>query len=127
MKSVAAFANGQGGTLLVGVADDGMPLGLEKDYMSLSGDRDRFELHVRNLFNQSFGHSFVASKLHISFPMVQGAEICQIDIEPAVQPIILNLTDKSGQKIEKFYVRSGNSSQDMPLSEIHSYFEDRFS
>jgi hypothetical protein len=126
LKSVASFANGQGGTLLIGVGDDGAPLGLEKDYISLSGDRDRFELHMRNLFNQAFGHSFVASKLRVSFPTVLGTQICQVEINPATQPVILNLLDKSGQKIEKFYVRSGNSSQDMPLSEMHSYFEDRF-
>jgi hypothetical protein len=126
LKSVASFANGQGGTLLIGVGDDGAPRGLEKDYISLSGDRDRFELHLRNLFNQAFGHSFVTSKVRVSFPAVLGVEICQIEISPATQPIILNVLDKSGQKAEKFYVRSGNSSQDMPLSEIHSYFEDRF-
>src|SRR5262249_15667689 len=56
MKTVAAFANSQGGTLLIGVDDSGNVLGLESDYHSLgNADRDRFELHLRNLLNQQFG------------------------------------------------------------------------
>src|SRR6266571_9260234 len=39
-KTVAAFANSQGGTLLIGVDDEGQVLGLEHDYLSL-GDVDR--------------------------------------------------------------------------------------
>ena len=34
LKTVAALANGQGGTLLIGVRDDGKVLGLEHDYHS---------------------------------------------------------------------------------------------
>ena len=44
MKSIAAFANGQGGTLLIGVDDFGTPLGLQHDLSTLTdGDRDTFE------------------------------------------------------------------------------------
>ena len=127
IKSVAALANGQGGTLLIGVDDEGVALGLERDYMALGGaDRDKFELHLRNLFNRAFGQSFVASKVRISFPLVEEIEICQVEVGQAHQPIIVNVADKQGQQAEKFYIRSGNSSLDMPLSEIHAYFSDRF-
>jgi hypothetical protein len=127
LKSVAAFANGQGGTLLIGVDDSGTPLGLEHDYASLGGvDRDKFERHVRNLLSQAFGQSFVANKLRMSFPSVGTTEICQIDIAQAQQPIITKVTDKNGQQVEKFYVRSGNASVEMPLSEMHTYVTDRF-
>ena len=37
VKSIAAFGNGQGGTLLIGVNDVGTPLGLEHDYTTLGG------------------------------------------------------------------------------------------
>jgi predicted HTH transcriptional regulator len=111
LKSVAAFANGQGGTLLLGIDDHGAALGLERDYATLGegADRDKFELHLRNLLSRSFGQSFTATKLHVSFPSVTGTEICQIDIAPAQQPLIIKTTDKSGYVSEKFYVRSGNS------------------
>jgi hypothetical protein len=34
--------------------------------------------------------------------------------------------DKNGQPVEKFYVRSGNSSPEMPLSEMSAYMKERF-
>jgi hypothetical protein len=126
LKSVAAFANGQGGTLLIGVDDGGTAIGLEHDLTLLGGDRDKFELHVRNLFSQAFGQSFVVNKLRISFPPVGSTEICQIDIAQTQQPIIVKVVDRNGHQVEKFYVRSGNSSVEMPLSEMHSYISDRF-
>ena len=44
MKTLAGYMNGQGGTLLIGVADDGSIVGLELDYSTLKKpDRDGFE------------------------------------------------------------------------------------
>lgn len=127
LKSVAAFANSNGGTLLIGVDDDGTILGLEHDYLSLGGiDRDKFELHLRNLLNQQFGTGVVTSKVVIKFHEVDDKEVCQIDVESVKDPLILKVKDKNGQQIEKFYVRSGNSSQEIPLSELHSYLKERF-
>jgi hypothetical protein len=127
MKTVAAFANSQGGTLLIGVEDDGNVLGLEHDYISLgSGNRDKFELHLRNLLNQQFGSGFVATKLQVRFPGIDGKELCQVDVDPAKEPIILKVKDKNGQTVEKFYARSGNSSQEIPMSELSGYMKDRF-
>ena len=127
IKSIAAFANAEGGTLLVGVEDStGNVLGLQHDYSSLGGDRDKFELHLRNLLHQHFGISFVTSKVQISFPNIDGEEICQIDIEPAKQPVVVKLKDKNEQATERFYVRSGNLSREVPLSEMNTYLKERF-
>jgi hypothetical protein len=127
LKSIAAFANGQGGTLLVGVDDHGIPLGLERDFSTLSAvDHDKFELHLRNLLIEAFGQAFVTNKIHVGFPSVDGTEICQIDVAQAQQPLIVKIADKNGHIAEKFYVRSGNSSIEMPLSEMHSYVSERF-
>jgi len=127
LKTVAAFANSQGGTLLIGVSDDGEVLGLEPDYLSLGGvDRDKFELHLRNLLNQQFGTGFVTSRVAIGFHEVGEKEVCQIETSPAKEPVILKVKDKNGQATEKFYARSGNSSQEIPLSEMTAYIKDRF-
>lgn len=128
LKTIAAFANGQGGTLLIGVRDDGEILGLEGDYHALGeADRDKFELHLRNLLNKTFGTAFVASKIGVSFPSIGELEICQVDVQRALKPMVVQLKDKNGQSQEKLYVRSGNSSQEISLSEMQSYLADRFS
>lgn len=127
MKTVAAFANSQGGTLLVGVADDGEVIGLQHDYQSLvDGDKDKFELHLRNLLNQQFGSGFVTSRVTIKFHVVAGKEVCQVDTTPAKEPVILAVKDKNGQTVEKFYARSGNSSQEISLSDMNAYVKERF-
>ena len=127
MKTVAAFANSDGGTLLIGVDDNGDVLGLEPDYHSLGGaDRDKFELHLRNLLNQQFGTGFVTSKVTIKFHAIGDKEVCQIGTSAANEPVILKVKDKNGQPTEKFYARSGNSSQEIPLSEMSAYIKDRF-
>lgn len=126
-KTVAAFANGNGGTLIIGVDDDGVIIGLEHDYQSLGGaDRDKFELHLRNVLNEAFGVAFVASRVQIRFHELRGADICQIDVDPAREPVVIVTRDKNGQKLEKLYVRSGNASQELPLGEVSEYIKDRF-
>jgi hypothetical protein len=95
--------------------------------LSLGGaTRDRFELHLRNLLNEHLGVAFVASKVNVVFHEIGGCEVCQVDVEPASQPIVLITKDKSGQKIERFYVRSGNASHEMPMSEMSVYVKERF-
>ena len=126
VKSVAAFNNADGGTLLIGVDDDSNVLGLEHDCSSLQGNRDEFELHLRNLLNSAFNVSFVAQNITVSFPIVSGEQICRIDIKRSNTPLYLQVADKHGVKTEKFYVRSGNSSQEIKLSEINTYMSQRF-
>ena len=130
IKTVAAFSNAEGGTLLIGVEDDQTILGLERDYSSLKGDRDEFELHLRNLLNKSFNKAFATSRLDIGFHNFGSEEdpleICRIDIKEGTVPVFLTLKDKNGQPSEKFYVRSGNSSQELSMSELGDYLRDRF-
>ena len=125
-KSVAAFANWQGGTLLIGVDDDGGIVGLGPDFASLHGDRDKFELHLRNVLNQYFGKAFSATRIKVSFHDVEDKVICQVEVRPASEPLLLRVSESHGRQIERFYVRSGNSSQELPPSEMNAYVRERF-
>ena len=127
VKTISAFANSQGGTLLIGVDDEGEILGIEKDYLSLgNADRDKFELHLRNIFNNHFGTAFVTSRISIEFHVMDDRDVCQIEIQPAKEPVVVTLKGNNGQSGEKFYVRSGNSSQEIPLSQMNAYCKERF-
>ena len=70
LKTIAAFSNAEGGTLLIGVNDEGEVIGLDYDYTSLKGNRDEFELHLRNLINQNFGKIFASNNL-VTFKSVR--------------------------------------------------------
>ena len=128
IKTIAAFANSHGGgTLLIGVSDEGEATGLDQDFSALGdADRDRFELHLRNLFGEAFGQSFTSAKLRVSFPQVEGVEICRIEVRPADHAVVVHAKDRNGVRTEKLYVRSGNSSPEMPLSEVQAFLAQRF-
>ncbi|MDQ7821437.1 MAG: ATP-binding protein [Candidatus Eremiobacteraeota bacterium] len=128
LKSIGAFNNSEGGILLIGVNDEGGILGIEADYGTLKEPgKDFFELHLRNLINTEYGIEYATKCLAIGFPMIQGREICAILIKRGERPLFTRISDKGGQKVEKFFVRSGNASREIaPLSELTRYLAGRF-
>ena len=128
LKTIAAFSNAQGGTLIMGVSDDLEIIGLENDYKSLkNGTKDEFELHLRNLTNSAYSVEFSSDCLNVSFPIVDDTEICIVEIKSWHKPLYTTMSDKNGVKTEKFYLRNGNSSPELPISEVASYVSQRFS
>lgn len=129
LKSVAALNNCYGGSLFVGVRDDGEVIGLDLDYATLKEpNKDQFELHLRNLLNNAYGLNFVTSQLEITFPINNDREFCLIDVKRGKEPMytLVSGNDKNAPKVEKFYVRSGNSSQELSIDEAAKYIGDRF-
>ena len=126
LKSISAFSNGEGGTLIIGVEDEGEILGLDHDYRSLNGGKDKFELHLRNLLNKTFGKVFATTGVSITFLVIGETEICTINVSKGNKALYLEIVDNNGQKFEKFYVRSGNTSQELGLSEMNEYIKSRF-
>ncbi len=128
LKSIAAFTNAKGGTLFIGVSDDMKILGLEKDFNTLKKqDADYFELHLRNLINNQFGIAFSNENVLMKFPDFEGNTICSIQVKASGNPVFLKIRNKDGNEVEKFYVRSGNASQEISsLKEINDYINIRF-
>jgi predicted HTH transcriptional regulator len=127
LKSISAFANTNGGSLLIGVNDDGQVLGLDKDYASMGeGGRDKLERHLRQLAKDKFGLSYTSTRLECDFYKINGLEICKMTIHPAPEPIVIKVVDKNGQTGERLYIRNGNASQELPVSEMHNYIKHRF-
>lgn len=128
LKTIAAFSNAQGGTLIMGVSDDMEIIGLDHDFQTLkNGTKDEFELHLRNLTNKAYGVDFSSNNIDVSFPIVEDNEICVIEIKPWYRPLYTELTDNNGVKSVKFFLRNGNSSRPLPTSEIAGYINTRFS
>lgn len=124
-KAVAAFANSDGGTLLIGVHDTEGAIGLEPDYAVTGGDRDGFELTLTTMLQNQFGAAFKANKTKVSFPSVGGVEICRIDVARNDDLVAIDVIGTDGQKSKKIYIRSGNSSQELPSHEVQRYISSR--
>ena len=110
VKSCAAMLhNEEGGTLLIGVNDDGNVVGLDSDYLSSSniGDRDGFERHFRQLLSVKISE-LGPSELKISFESVGGLDVAIVFCRPAIAPRPV----KDGAK-EFFFVRNGNATIDL--------------
>jgi very-short-patch-repair endonuclease len=126
IKTVAGFTNQAGGTLLIGVRDDGVVTGIESDYVTLSdGNRDKFELHLSHLINSYFGPAFHATRLRLSFPILNGKTIGRIDVHKSPTGVVIKLPDRGGNTAERFYVRVGNSTQEFSPSQMASFITNR--
>jgi type I restriction enzyme R subunit len=133
LKTIAAFANSRdGGTLLIGIHDSGVPVGLELDFAKLhrSGkdDADLFGLHLNNLIVESMGAALAANvgrQMHV----IDGKSICRIHVHPSGFPVDARvIVEKSGQqrKEVKFYVRTGNSTHALDESEKAKFILSRW-
>ena len=111
LKTVAAFLNTHGGTLLIGVADNGNILGLQPDYQTLQKkNRDGYELWLTNdLLLKEMGKD-LAPYIAISFHIIEQQEICKITAQRAPEPVYVHIRNKAGQLEECFFIRTNNST-----------------
>ena len=122
LKSVVAFMNSKGGTLLIGVDDTGRITGLDADNFE---NNDRCLLHLKNLINQHIGAEF-SGFINISLLSceqenferedVGEKNVLMIDVIRAGRPVFLKIG-----KNEEFYIRSGPSSVKLSPSQMISY------
>ncbi len=121
MKTVAGFLNSKGGNLVIGVDDSRKPLGLKHDYKTLRRvNSDGFENHFTQIFNAMVGPEF-RHLIQLRFPVVDEKEVCIINVAPSSRPIYLRIDDN-----EHFYVRTGNVTTPLKMSEVESYARSRF-
>lgn len=123
-KSVAGFLNADGGTLLIGVADDGQVVGLEGDYaVTNKGNRDGFELWLHDYLGQRLS----VEALHdvaVSFEDVDGEDVCRVDVARAKRAVFL--AEPGGRRTADLYVRLGNSTRRLLTDEAIEYTARRF-
>jgi len=131
LKTIAAFANSRdGGTLLIGVADDGSVGGLASDYASLrkpgKDDRDLFQLHLVNIVTAAMGGA-AAALLSVQFHRIGGGDVCRVHVRPSAVPVDATVTvDVKGQLVKKtaFYVRAGSSTLALDAAEKDKHIRD---
>ncbi len=112
LKAVVAFLNSNGGSLLLGVDDDGVLVGLAADNFD---NPDRCLLHIKNLLNQHIGAEF-ARCLEVTLVEDGDNQAVLIECRPATEPVFLKIG-----KNEEFYIRSGPSSIKLSPSRMVSY------
>lgn len=123
LKTMAAFLNTDGGTLLIGVMDDGAVAGIESDFATLGakGNRDDFELTLRSAIKEHLGGE-VSPFIELTFAETQGQTVAIASCEPYHKPVFL----EDGGETE-FYVRAGNTSQPLNIKAANEYIRAHWS
>ena len=116
LKTIAGFMNNKGGTLLIGIEDDGKIIGLEKDYQNLKKpDRDGFEQLIFTAISTNLG-TYLSNYVHVIFHTIDSKDICRIIIMPTPRPVFV----KQGS-VTKFYIRTGVSTRELNVEEAAKF------
>jgi hypothetical protein len=123
-RAVAGLLNGNGGTLLVGVDDDGNVLGLDRDYRLLpERNRDKYQLWLSDFLGVVLGKNVLAH-ISIRFEETETGDVCRIDVRPSPRPVFLN--PPKSDKVAEFYVRMGNATRRLTTDEVLEYEKTRW-
>ena len=144
VKTVAAFLNTEGGTLLIGIKDkprDSPPgqiaivLGIEPDYQWLKKNRqdtEGFQHELVTIFSNAYTNKIAVSKhIKFSFPVFEGRTICRIDVIPLRQEkgnqcyTNVKVETEYGKK-ELFFARISDTTRNMSPQTGHGYISDHF-
>jgi hypothetical protein len=112
LKTICAFRNSGGGTLLLGVHDSGAVIGVEPDF-TLCGakpNRDGFELKLTDLFKTRLRP--IPTDLRVVFVPIDGKTVCRIDVPADPRACYLD---------NRLYVRLGNSTEELTGRDLEDW------
>lgn len=126
-KTVCGFMNADGGSLLIGVADDGEVLGLDRDMSTLGAraNRDGYELFLRQLLENTLSVS-TAALVKIHFDSHDAKDVCVVSVARAGKPVFAKVQD-SGSGHTEFWVRLGNSTRQLQGDDLVQYKDEHWS
>lgn len=116
MKVICGFLNAEGGTLYLGVNNEGVASGLDEDMPYFKGNSmDSFDLHVRNNIFRQMGAEANA-RIKVSYPDAGKKTVYAIEIQPSPYPIKLD---------NICYVRQGSSTWPILGQDLERFLERR--
>lgn len=123
-ETVAAFLNVEkGGTLLIGVDDDGSVVGIEYDYNQKFDNRKNRDIYENNLMTSLLNAcgQDCGTCIQVNFGQVESKDVCRVTVSPFPRPVYI----KDGQE-EYFSIRAGNSNRSLKVREATDYIKNRW-
>ena len=117
LKTITGFLNAKGGTLLIGVSDNGEVLGLSADGFP---NDDKMGLHLVNLIRDRIGDIFLPY-VHPHFEEQDGVRVLAVRCEQGPKAAFV----KDGNQ-QRFFVRGGNATTELMGNSITDYVKQRF-
>ena len=116
IKTIAGFLNTHGGTLIIGVADDGTPSGIDNDRFA---SEDKMNLHLVNLVNDKIGAPRWSS-IRTQFDDIQGTRVLVVQCEQSTTPVYVK------EEVDTFYIRTGNATTALKVKDAVEYIKVHF-
>ncbi len=113
--ALCAFLNSEGGTLLIGITDNGKVYGLEKD-IKLFKTLDKLQQDITNTIRRDLGGSGMDFKM--STKKINSKIICIIEIDSSKNSVFY--------KNREFYIRRGSASHNLNPKETYDYIQKHF-
>jgi hypothetical protein len=123
LKTIAAFLNTEGGDLLIGVADDGSVIGIERDQLD---NDDKFMRHLAQVVRNGLGDR-AGTCIDPKMQIVQGKTVCVVSCRRSPEPVFLRWKGMEKTAEGDFYVRSGPGSVALSPDSAREYIRTRFS
>jgi len=118
LRTIAAFLNTDGGTLLIGVKDNGEVTGIDQDLQYVQRkNRDGFELKLRSLMRNRFA-PFPSGKVKLNFEKLAKGTVCRIDVDQASLNQIIHLDNE-------VYIRDGNMTVKLTGRDLTDWIQQR--
>ncbi|WP_431129895.1 RNA-binding domain-containing protein [Flagellimonas flava] len=129
-KNIAAFLNGEGGTLLIGIDDERNVIGLDNsDFTTFKKENkiDEFKLHFDNLTENYFGNA-VQRVIDVSLISFEGKTICKLSVHQKYQsPIFIKKKTPNQKAYDAFYIRRQASAKELKGKELDEYINGHWS
>ena len=122
VKTISAFLNTEGGDLLLGVADDGSVIGIERDRFDSD---DKFMLYVAQAVRNGLGDR-AGTCIDPRIQIVDGKTVCAVSCQRSPEPVFLNWKGVSTANGGNLFVRSGPGTVKLSPSDRSDYIRTRF-
>jgi len=116
LKTLAAFLNSDGGTLIIGVSNDGATVGIEVDYPLVKGSRDGWCLTFDDLVSRDLGAE-VMKCVDLQLEPWEGRTIAVIRCSPRKEPTWIG---------DELYVRRTASTENLSARHAVAWCRERW-
>jgi hypothetical protein len=117
LKTLAGFLNTNGGTLIIGVSDEGSSVGIQADEFE---NEDKMNLHLVNIVKSRMGIPAMTT-LHVHFDDHDDCRVMVVKCGRSATPVFV----KDGET-ERFYIRTGPSTTELSPSQTQDFIKQRF-
>jgi hypothetical protein len=114
LKNIVGFLNAEGGTLLIGVSDEGIVTGIEDDFFKTN---DKYLLHFKNMINSKIGSEFYPF-IYYGIFTVLGKKVLKVDCKASSVPCFYEENE--------FYVRTNPATDKLEGRRQMEYIKMRF-